>query len=359
MSAALFLQSEVADPHARYAAARRHGDVQYDGEAGLWTVYSHAACKRVLEASHAHVPRSALDGLEDEAALIAGQLVRLANPPAHAPLRLIAQRLFERLRGDCIADLTADLLGEREREIDWVTAVCTRLPALALMHGLGFAQSSIDALLPRIAVLSKLMLPAKPDALRPPLHEAARACWPLLQTEAARLSAPDDAAAANLAGLLIQSHDATRGLLSNALLAALALPAPPASPESWRALVQETLRHDPPIHHTRRVMARDMDIGEARLREGEQLLLVLASANRDPAVFRHPGIFDMGRENAREHLGFGAGAHACMAREYAALLTAEALAALFRSHRVRLLQRSVTCAPLFNARLPEEIRIRI
>jgi cytochrome P450 len=38
----------------------------------------------------------------------------------------------------------------------------------------------------------------------------------------------------------------------------------------------------------------------------------LGGANRDPAVFEHPGIFDTTRTNAREHLSFGSGVHACL-----------------------------------------------
>lgn len=358
MSGVLFSQSGVADPYALYASRLRDGAVQYDSAAGVWAVYSYAGCKAVLASPDAHVPRAALEGLRDEAALIGGQLVRLANPPSHATLRAVAQRLFDRLRGGGIARLTDRLLREQAREFDWVT-VCKRLPPLALMDGLGFAASSIAMLSPHIDVLAKLMQPAKPAALLADLQESAKACWPVLQTEAARLTGKsDEAAAANLAGLLIQSCDATRGLLSNALLSALALPAPPASAAAWRALAQETLRHDPPIHNTRRTLAAAMEIGGVPLQAGEPLLLVLAAANRDPSVFAQPEVFDWRRENAAMHLTFGFGAHGCLAREYAVLLAAEALARLFAAGPVRLAQRDIRHAPLVNARLPEALRIR-
>ena len=48
------------------------------------------------------------------------------------------------------------------------------------------------------------------------------------------------------------------------------------------------------------------------IREGEEVLLMYQSANRDESVFDEPDRFDITRENAREHLAFGSGTHFCM-----------------------------------------------
>ncbi|MBU6503058.1 MAG: cytochrome P450, partial [Burkholderiales bacterium] len=81
-------------------------------------------------------------------------------------------------------------------------------------------------------------------------------------------------------------------------------------------LVAEVVRWDAPVQNTRRFAAEDLVLCGERIREGEGLLLVLASANRDPALNPDPDRFEVLRPQ-RRHLTFGAGVHACPAEEIA------------------------------------------
>ena len=164
---------------------------------------------------------------------------------------------------------------------------------------------------------------------------------------------------ANLVGLLIQSHDAGRGLLCNALLQLLQRgKGVPADSAGWQGVIAETLRFDPPIHNTRRVLAQALEVGGRVLPAGAAVLLVLASANRDEAVFEQGDRFNAERTNNNAHLSFGAGAHACAAHHFASALAARTLAALFRGgRRVALLQRDIAFEPMINARLPKQLPI--
>ncbi|MCK2242061.1 MULTISPECIES: cytochrome P450 [unclassified Crossiella] len=98
------------------------------------------------------------------------------------------------------------------------------------------------------------------------------------------------------------------------------------------AVVEETLRYDPPVHLTSRFARKDAEVAGFRIRRGEQIVLSLAGANRDPAVFDHPDQFDPTRPNAREHLAFSGGIHFCVGAALARLEAGIALRALFQRH---------------------------
>jgi cytochrome P450 len=85
-----------------------------------------------------------------------------------------------------------------------------------------------------------------------------------------------------------------------------------AEPELWPNAVDEVLRIDPPVLLTGRMAIRDTTVAGMRVPEGAVVSTLLAGANRDPAVFTAPNAFDVGRENAGEHMSFSAGRHYCL-----------------------------------------------
>ena len=58
-------------------------------------------------------------------------------------------------------------------------------------------------------------------------------------------------------------------------------------------------------------------MGGVTIPEGGDILMVMASANRDPRHFPDPDRFDIERENARDHLTFGFGTHTCLGNNIA------------------------------------------
>jgi cytochrome P450 len=74
--------------------------------------------------------------------------------------------------------------------------------------------------------------------------------------------------------------------------------------------VEEILRIEAAVAAGRRA-TRDTELGGVSIAEGDQLLLMLCSANRDPDTFPHPNEFDINRSPNR-HLSFGAGVHRCL-----------------------------------------------
>lgn len=67
-----------------------------------------------------------------------------------------------------------------------------------------------------------------------------------------------------------------------------------------------------PVQLTGRVALRDTDVAGTTVRRGEFVVIFLAAANRDPAVFPDPHRFDVQRPNAGRHLAFSGGRHFCL-----------------------------------------------
>ncbi|MEV0618236.1 cytochrome P450 [Nonomuraea sp. NPDC050404] len=136
--------------------------------------------------------------------------------------------------------------------------------------------------------------------------------------------------------LLVAGHETTVNLIANGVLALLRHPgqlaALRADPGTAAAVVEETLRYDPPVQLTARVADRDLLVGKAKVPAGGLVILLLAAAQRDPAANPDPDRFDPGREQVR-HLGFGFGPHFCLGAPLARLEGRLALAAFAR--RVR------------------------
>jgi cytochrome P450 len=93
-----------------------------------------------------------------------------------------------------------------------------------------------------------------------------------------------------------------------------------ARPELWPNAVEEILRLDSPVQMSGRLARRDIDVAGTVVRRDELMVVYLAGANRDPAVFEDPHRFDIERPNANKHLSFSSGRHFCLG---AALARAE------------------------------------
>lgn len=131
--------------------------------------------------------------------------------------------------------------------------------------------------------------------------------------------------------LLVAGHETTVNLIGNAVLAML------RQPSQWTALgadanrapavIEETLRFDPPVQMIARTAGGDMAIGDIEVPAGDIMMLLTAAAQRDPAEYDRPDVFDPDRK-AWRHLGFGRGAHYCLGAPLARLEAGVALSAV-------------------------------
>jgi len=133
--------------------------------------------------------------------------------------------------------------------------------------------------------------------------------------------------------MLIGGHETTTNLIANGTLALLRYPEQRQllvdRPSLMPNAVEELLRYDPPLQRTFRVATEDMQIGDASIKKGQIVSMMLAAANRDQAVWPKPDDLDFTRP-ADRHLGFGQGIHYCVGAPLARLEVGIAFATLLR-----------------------------
>ena len=132
--------------------------------------------------------------------------------------------------------------------------------------------------------------------------------------------------------LLNAGHEATVQAIGNGVKTMLELGVDArtafADESATAATVEELLRFDPPLHLFTRYALEDAEFAGVRLKKGEKLGLLLGAANRDPARFPDPDVFDS-RRSPNPHVSFGAGIHFCVGAPLARLELTVALPILF------------------------------
>ncbi|MFJ6136250.1 cytochrome P450 [Kitasatospora sp. NPDC092286] len=141
---------------------------------------------------------------------------------------------------------------------------------------------------------------------------------------------------ANCIALLVGGHETTSSLLSSLFLAAAAHPehreAVVADETFAAGFVEEALRLDGPSKITARAAVRDTDVFGVPVAAGQRLVLLQASANRDPEVFEFAEQFRPER-SPNPHLGFGHGPHACFGAALARMQATALLQAFMRESK--------------------------
>ena len=358
--------SHRADPYPIYRQLRERGPLQLP-ESNLVVFSAFPDCDAVLR----H-PSSCSDRLKSTVAqrsVAAGQEARpfgtpgflFLDPPDHTRLRRLVSKAFspkvvKSLEGD-IADLVDGLLDnvERSGRFEAIAELAHPLPVAVICRLLGvpledepqFSAASTllaQGLDPFIAFTGQTHgMEERLEAglwLRGYLREllAQRRAQPaddlmsgLIAVEESGDQLTEDEIVATCNLLLVAGHETTVNLIANAMLAML------RHPQHWAALsrdagrapaiVEESLRYDPPVQLVGRVAGDDMTINGVAVPKGDTMMLLLAAAHRDPAVIERPDEFDPGRAAVR-HLAFGLGPHFCLGAPLARLEAAAALTAV-------------------------------
>jgi cytochrome P450 len=148
-------------------------------------------------------------------------------------------------------------------------------------------------------------------------------------------------AISNAAVLMFGGIETTEGMIANALLHLLSSPAQLAlvlaDPGLVPAAIEESLRLEPAAAVVDRYATVGTRLGSTAIQAGDQVTVSITGANRDPAVFADPDVFDVRRANAGRHLAFAHGPHFCLGAHLARLEAQVAVGTLLaRLPRLRL-----------------------
>ena len=171
----------------------------------------------------------------------------------------------------------------------------------------------------------------------------------------------DDEIVCTVIVLLNAGHEATVNTLGNGMRALL------THADQWQrvcggevepmAAVEEMIRWDGPLQMFERWVLEDgVEIAGRQLRVGDRIGMLFGSANRDPARFPEPDVFDIGRGDST-HIGFGGGMHFCIGAPLARLEIAVSLAQLRASAPGLQLAAEPRYQPFFVIRGLTELRV--
>ena len=381
IGAAVTLAQLEDDPHPVLARLREHEPVSWLPALGGWLVSRRDLALEVMRDAETYTvedPRFSTGRVVGPSMLtLEGDAHKRHREPFARPFRLAAVR--ERFSAP-VAEATDRLIdallpagtAELRREL------AGPLATAAVTHALGLTGArTADVLRWYDAIVASV---TEITAGRPPTEAGRRGFEELRAAiEPAVDRAPETslvAAAASDAGglargevvsnaavLLFGGIETTEGMIANAIAHLLAhrdqLAAVRAEPELLANAIEESLRLEPAAAVIDRYATRDVRLAGASIRARELVVVSIAGANRDPAVFPDPDRFDVRRANAKLHAAFAHGPHVCIGMHLARLEAHTAVARLLE--RLPGLELDPAHAPAPRGlvfRKPDTLRVR-
>ena len=331
------------NPHPIWHRLRAQAPVVYVPALAGWVVLSHPAASAVLRDPATFTvadPRFSTGQLFGPSMLSTDGAEHARFNAAFAPgLRLgpVRTRFAEYVRAETIRLLT---LRQPERTAELRSQVAAPLAVSVMRMLLGLTGIEPGVLLgwyaAIVAGVDRISAgqDAGADAARAHAELSAQlgAAIAERRTALADDSLSIDETVANAGILLFGGIETTEAMIALAAWHLLQAPeqsaAAAADPELIPAAIEESLRLEPAAARVDRYTTRATAVAGVSIPAGELVIVSLAAANRDPAVFEDPDSFDLLRPNANRHLAFAAGPHYCIGAHLARLETATVLAEL-------------------------------
>ncbi len=335
----------ATDPHPSFAWMRANAPIYWDEQCSVWGVAGHADVM--------HVSKSPQDfcngqGMRPEHPPIPSMINM--DDPAHVKRRRLVSSGFTPRRvldhGPRVREVCAELIAgaKKKQRFDFVRDVAAQLPMIMIGDMLGVRPEDRGKLLrwsdDLIVGTSSTATPEAAEAAaqafveysaynaevvadrrsRPPADDLMSI---LVHADIDGEKLDDEALLQESLLILIGGDETTRHVLSGGMHQLLRHPeqyeALVNDPEKVETAVEEMLRWVTPIQNMARTATRDVELRGEQIREGDKLLVLYSSANRDESVFDDPFRFDINR-NPNPHVAFGGyGAHFCLGASLARL----------------------------------------
>jgi cytochrome P450 len=347
------------DPFPVYRRLRDDAPCYHNAELGFWALSRYDDVLAALHDPDTYCSRYGIT-LEQDNPL---PMLLTTDPPAHTDLRRLVSRAFTPRR---VADLEPEIRVLAERflgglvaggEGDLIADYAARLPMDVIARMLGVSEHDEE----QLRIWTNLLLDRDegvPDVTPEGVVAATNLykyfCDFVADRRAAVASgrAPDDLTTAlcesgadgpaladdQVVGfcflLIIAGNETTTKLLANCLLALQRFPDERrkvvADPSRIPDAVEEILRYEGSTQLMARTLTRPVELHGEQMPEGDKVLLLLGSANRDERVWERPDDFDIDRTSSVQHVGFGHGIHVCLGAALARLEMRVSLEEIFR-----------------------------
>ena len=386
------------DPYPQYAAVRAGAPV-HRHPIGFWLLTRYEDVSWLLRAGLSVEDRNILDRqlldlreqMYGDGAPRSSALSMLdRDPPDHTRLRRLVSKAFtpraiQALRPR-ITELVDDMLDDMaaQRRVNLVDALAFPLPFSVIAEMLGTPPADHERIRQLSGTVVRSLEPvADPGLIREIVAAdeelmgiaAEMIAWkranPAGDLLTALINAEDDGDMLNDDELIAQTlllyiagHETTVNLIAGGALNLLRNPDQLARLRQDPALtgnaVEELLRYDSPVQASRRVTLEPVTLGGVDLPAGAFVMASLASANRDERYFgADAGRLRLDRENARQHVSFGAGPHHCLGASLARLEASIALGQLAARFPSLALDGDVVWNGRINLRGPEHLPVSV
>ncbi|MDG3010664.1 cytochrome P450 [Rhodococcus sp. D2-41] len=337
------------DPYPTYRRLREEAPLYRNDDLGFWAISRHAD---VLAAFKDSARFSSANGVSLDPAAYGPHAHRVMSflamdDPRHLRMRQLVSKSFTPrmvagLRGR-ITELTLEHLepAVAAGEFDWIADVAGKLPMDVISEMLGVPAADraevrrlADLVVHREDGVLDVPVPAMEASISLLTYYAdliaQRRTQPgddlpsqLLEAEIDGDRLADEEILGFMFLMVVAGNETTTKLLGNALHWGARNPgeiAPvlrdPARTSDW---VEETLRYDTSSQIIVRTAAADVHLHGRTIADGDKVLLLVASANRDVDVFDDPDTFRLGRDSAQKIASFGRGTHFCLGAHLARL----------------------------------------